>query len=200
MLVSRPETKENDSWFFKNVHKAFPFAGGLIFYDQAQQFVSRKSVNIKWVQWLNPVFLLAIFYNTMIHLLQANITQTITSANNAESYLPVALQLVFAVGLVVLLTLVTHLLGPKRKTADKLASFTSGIASHGEARQPMAIKYFLVAILFVLFDVEVIFFYPYAVNFRGLGWDGFWAVLMFVGFFLCGFYYIVKKGALEWED
>ena len=144
--------------------------------------------------------MLAIFYNTMIHLLQANITQTVTAASNAESYLPVALQLVFAVGLIVLLTVVTHLLGPKRKTTDKLAGFTSGIATHGEARQPTAIKYFLVAILFVLFDVEVIFFYPYAVNFRALGWDGFWAVLMFVTFFLCGFYYILKKGALEWEE
>ena len=71
---------------------------------------------------------------------------------------------------------------------------------HGEARQPTAVKYFLVAILFVLFDVEVIFFYPYAVNFRELGWNGFWAVFMFVSFFLCGFYYILKKGALEWED
>lgn len=64
----------------------------------------------------------------------------------------------------------------------------------------MAIKYFLVAILFVLFDVEVIFFYPYAVNLKALGWQGFLAVLMFVGFFLCGFIYIVKKGALKWED
>jgi hypothetical protein len=62
------------------------------------------------------------------------------------------------------------------------------------------LKYFLVAILFVLFDVEVIFFYPYAVNFKALGWSGFWAVLMFVGFFLCGFIYIIKKGALKWED
>jgi NADH-quinone oxidoreductase subunit A len=64
----------------------------------------------------------------------------------------------------------------------------------------MAIKYFLVAILFVLFDVEVIFFYPYAVNFRELGQEGFFAVIMFVAFFLCGFIYIVKKGALDWED
>jgi NADH-quinone oxidoreductase subunit A len=64
----------------------------------------------------------------------------------------------------------------------------------------MAIKYFLVAILFVLFDVEVIFFYPYAVNFKALGWDGFLAVLMFIGFFLAGFIYIIKKGALHWED
>jgi NADH-quinone oxidoreductase subunit A len=95
---------------------------------------------------------------------------------------------------------VPHWIGPKRKTADKLATFTSGIETHGDARHPMAIKYFLVAILFVLFDVEVIFFYPYAVNFKQLGWEGFFAVLMFVAFFLCGFIYIIKKGALKWED
>ena len=64
----------------------------------------------------------------------------------------------------------------------------------------MAIKYFLVAILFVLFDVEVIFFYPYAINFKELGWNGFLAVLMFVSFFLIGFTYIIKKGALKWEE
>ncbi|MEI6946776.1 NADH-quinone oxidoreductase subunit A [Paraflavisolibacter sp. H34] len=136
----------------------------------------------------------------MFHLLQAQVATAVTHTDTAGSYLPVALQLLFAVGLIGLLMGVTHLLGPKRNTSDKLQTFTSGIESHGEARQPMAIKYFLVAILFVLFDVEVIFFYPYAVNFRGLGWSGFWAVLMFVGFFLCGFIYIVKKGALTWED
>jgi NADH-quinone oxidoreductase subunit A len=64
----------------------------------------------------------------------------------------------------------------------------------------MAIKYFLVAILFVLFDVEVIFFYPYAVNFKSLGWSGFLEVVLFVAFFLVGFIYIIKKGALQWED
>ena len=130
----------------------------------------------------------------MIYLLQTS------TAGSSADYLPLALQIGFAVGLIVLLVVVTHLLGPKRRTADKLQTFTSGIASHGDARQPMAIKYFLTAILFVLFDVEVIFFYPYAVNFRELGWPGFWAVLMFVGFFTCGFIYIVKKGALRWED
>jgi NADH-quinone oxidoreductase subunit A len=131
----------------------------------------------------------------MMHLLQTNI-----SSSNAASYLPVGIQVIFAVGLVVLLMVLTHLLGPKRKTTDKLQTFASGIETHGDARQPMAIKYFLTAILFVLFDVEVIFFYPYAVNFKGLGWNGFWAVIMFVGFFLCGFIYIIKKGALKWED
>jgi NADH-quinone oxidoreductase subunit A len=131
----------------------------------------------------------------MFHLLQTGLNST-----DAGSYLPVGIQILIAVGLVAFLMFATHMLGPKRKTTDKLQNFASGIESHGDARQPMAIKYFLTAILFVLFDVEVIFFYPYAVNFRELGWNGFWAVLMFVGFFLCGFTYIIKKGALKWED
>jgi NADH-quinone oxidoreductase subunit A len=131
----------------------------------------------------------------MIHLLQTHLNTA-----DAGSYLPVGIQVAIAVGLVAFLMFVTHMLGPKRKTSDKLQTFASGIDTHGDARQPMAIKYFLTAILFVLFDVEVIFFYPYAVNFKDLGWSGFWAVLMFVGFFLCGFVYIIKKGALTWED
>ena len=119
---------------------------------------------------------------------------------SAASYLPIGLQLIFAAGFVASMIGMSALVGPKRATKDKLETFTSGIPTHGDARQPMAIKYFLVAILFVLFDVEVIFFYPYAVNFRGLGWAGFVEVLMFVGFFLIGFIYIIKKGALTWED
>jgi NADH-quinone oxidoreductase subunit A len=132
------------------------------------------------------------------YLLKTNIP--ITDTNNAASYLPIAIQLIFAVIFIGAMMAVTHWLGPKRKTSDKLENFASGIESHGDARQPMAIKYFLVAILFVLFDVEVIFFYPYAINFRELGWAGFGAVLMFVAFFLAGFFYIIKKGALTWED
>src|SRR6476619_7344693 len=124
----------------------------------------------------------------------------VTSPNDAGSYLPIGIQLIVAVGLIALLMVVTHLLGPKRKTSDKLQTFASGIESHGDARQPMAIKYFLTAILFVLFDVEVIFFSPYAVNFKELGWKGFIEILLFVGFFLAGFIYIIKRGALKWED
>jgi NADH-quinone oxidoreductase subunit A len=132
--------------------------------------------------------------NLMQFLLSANET------NSATNYLPIAIQIIFAGGFVAFMILVSSLLGPKRKTEDKLATFTSGIESHGDARSPMAIKYFLVAILFVLFDVEVIFFYPYAVNFKSLGWDGFLEVVLFVAFFLVGFIYIIKKGALKWED
>jgi NADH-quinone oxidoreductase subunit A len=132
--------------------------------------------------------------NSVIYLLD-----TIATGNSSD-YAPIGIQLIFAAGFVATMMVATHLVGPKRKTADKLANFASGIESHGNARHPLAIKYFLVAILFVLFDVEVIFFYPYAVNFKLLGWHGFNEVVLFVAFFLVGFIYIIKKGALIWED
>jgi NADH-quinone oxidoreductase subunit A len=126
--------------------------------------------------------------------------------NGTMNYLPIVLQIIFAVGFVATMIIASSRFGPKRKTADKLQNFESGIEIQGNARQPMAIKYFLIAILFVLFDVEVIFFYPYAVNFRdfaadpAMGWKTFLAVLMFVGCFLAGFIYIFKKGAMKWEE
>jgi len=124
----------------------------------------------------------------------------VSNINSSANYLPIGIQLIFAIGFIGTMMGLTHWFGPKRNSAEKLQNFESGIEIKGNARQPMAIKYFLVAILFVLFDVEVIFFYPYAVNFRSLGWHGFSAVLMFVGLFLAGFIYILKKGALDWED
>ena len=124
----------------------------------------------------------------------------VNNVNSASNYLPIGLQLLFAIGFIATMMGMTHYFGPKRNTVDKLQNFESGIEIKGNARQPMAIKYFLVAILFVLFDVEVIFFYPYAVNFRALGWNGFGAVVMFVALFITGFIYIIKKGALDWED
>jgi NADH-quinone oxidoreductase subunit A len=123
-----------------------------------------------------------------------------TDVNNAANYLPIALQMLFAIGLIATIIIGSNALGPKRATSDKLQNFESGIQIRGNARQPMAVKYFLVAILFVLFDVEVIFFYPYAVNFRELKWEGFIAVLMFVSLFIAGLVYIFKKGALKWEE
>ncbi len=124
----------------------------------------------------------------------------VNNLNSTSNYLPIGLQLFFAIGFIATMMGLTHFFGPKRKGTDKLQNFESGIEIKGNARQPMAIKYFLVAILFVLFDVEVIFFYPYAVNFRALGWNGFLAVAMFVALFISGFIYIIKKGALDWED
>jgi len=114
-------------------------------------------------------------------------------------FLPIALMFLVAGGFVVTTLWVTHLLGPKRKSKIKTDTFECGIESQGNARIPFSIKYFLVAILFVLFDVEVIFMYPWAVNFKQLGLIGFLEMLTFVAFLLVGFYYILKKGALKWE-
>jgi len=135
-----------------------------------------------------------------LYFLQVQANNTVNNLNSSADYFPIGIQMIFAVLFVAGMILMSHFVGPKRNTADKLQTFESGIEQKGNARQPMAIKYFLVAILFVLFDVEVIFFYPYAVNFRELGWNGFLAVVLFVGFFLCGFVYIIKKHALNWED
>jgi NADH-quinone oxidoreductase subunit A len=115
------------------------------------------------------------------------------------SYLPIIFQILVALGFVVFTMTITHLVGPKRKTADKLVAFESGIKSIGNARQPFSIKYFLVAILFVLFDVEVIFMYPWAVNFREFGMNGLIEMFIFMGTLLLGFIYIIKKGALDWD-
>jgi NADH-quinone oxidoreductase subunit A len=116
-----------------------------------------------------------------------------------NQYLPIVMMFFVALGFVVTVMVLTHLLGPKRKTKIKLESFECGIESKGNARIPFSIKYFLVAILFVLFDVEVIFMYPWAVNLKQLGTVGFIEMASFLGFLLLGFFYILRKGALKWE-
>src|SRR4051812_3710376 len=121
-----------------------------------------------------------------------------TTSHTAE-YLPILIQFVVAAGFVGTTMVATHFLGPKRKSKIKLDTFECGIESHGNARIPFSIKYFLVAILFVLFDVEVIFMYPWAVNFKALGVNGLLEMLLFMGLLLTGFFYIIRKGALKWE-
>jgi NADH-quinone oxidoreductase subunit A len=115
------------------------------------------------------------------------------------NFLPIIFQMIVAVGFVVTTMFFTHKLGPKRVTSDKLTPFESGIEVIGNARTPMSIKYFLVAILFVLFDVEVIFMYPWAVNFKELGQQGMIEMFIFMATLLLGFIYVIKKGALDWD-
>lgn len=115
-------------------------------------------------------------------------------------YLPVLLMFVVALGFVITTMLASHWLGPKRKTKIKLDSFECGVEGEGNARVPFAIKYFLVAILFVLFDIEVIFMYPWAVNFKDLGMSGAIEVFSFILLLLIGFYYMLSKKALKWEE
>ncbi len=119
------------------------------------------------------------------------------------NYLPIAIQALVALGFVTVTLISSWILGPKFKSKNKLEAFESGIESVGNARTQFSIKYFLVATLFVLFDVEVIFFYPWAVNFREfseyMGYNGFLRMLLFMSTFVIGFIYVIKKKALDWE-
>ena len=123
--------------------------------------------------------------------------------NGPDNYFPIIIQAIVALGFVAMVLVLTHLLGPKLRAKNKDSNFECGIESKGDARFPVSVKYFMTAILFVLFDVEVIFFYPYAVNFKELvmasGIKIFLEMLAFIGFFVVGFVYIIKRGALKWE-
>ena len=119
-----------------------------------------------------------------------------------SDYIPILVHSVVAIGFVAITMTLTHYIGGKRKKIHYLRkdeNFECGIEVKGNARFPFSVQYFLIAILFVLFDVEIIFFYPWAINFRDFGWDGFWDMLVFLGLLLFGFYYIIKKGAFEWN-
>ncbi len=120
--------------------------------------------------------------------------------NTPFDYLPIFIMFTIAVGFAAVSLWATHVLGPKRKTKVKLESFECGIEGQGNARVPFSIKYFLVAILFVLFDIEVIFMYPWATNFKELGMLGVIEVFSFIALLLVGFYYMLAKKALKWED
>lgn len=114
-------------------------------------------------------------------------------------YLPIAIMALVALGFVVTTMAATHWLGPRRKSKIKEDTFECGIEVQGNARSQFSIKYFLVAILFVLFDVEVIFMYPWAVNFKELGLFGLIEMFTFMGLMIVGLIFIIRRGALTWE-
>lgn len=117
----------------------------------------------------------------------------------AEQYVPVLIM--FALGLVVVaaMILLGRLLGPHNRTATKLETFECGNPASGTAWRRFSVKFYMTAILFIIFDVEVVFMYPWAVRFRELGWFGFAEMLFFIGILTIGLLYVWRKGALEWE-
>ena len=121
------------------------------------------------------------------------------STTHLWDYFPIVIMALIALGFVVTVMVLTHSVGPKRRVKIKEEAFECGIESIGDARTPISVKYFLVAILFVLFDIEIVFMYPWAVNFKELSWTGFYDMLVFMGLLLAGFVYVIKKGILKWE-
>ncbi|MDK9699503.1 MAG: NADH-quinone oxidoreductase subunit A [bacterium] len=114
-------------------------------------------------------------------------------------YLPVIVQLLLAGGFAAFALVATHILGPKVHNAIKDDTYECGVDYKGNARFQFAIKFYLIAVLFVLFDIEVVFLYPWAINLRALGWNGFWAMMIFLGVLTLGLVFAWRKGALEWE-
>jgi NADH-quinone oxidoreductase subunit A len=115
-------------------------------------------------------------------------------------YLPLAVVLLLAGGMAMLIPQITTRLGPKRPSAIKSTTFEAGSESSGTARQRFAVKFYVVALLFIVFDVEAVFLYPWAVNFQALGWFGYVEMLIFAATLVVGLIYIWKKGALDWES
>jgi NADH-quinone oxidoreductase subunit A len=116
-----------------------------------------------------------------------------------ETYFPVLLQALLAMALAAGLLTASRLLGKRVRNKIKDMPYESGIVPTGDARQRFSVKFYLVAMLFILFDIEAIFLYPWAVVFRDLRMAGFVEMLIFVVLILSGFFYIWKKGALDWS-
>lgn len=116
-----------------------------------------------------------------------------------DSYLPIAVVLLLAGVMAAAIPAIAALLGPKRPSAIKAETFECGSESIGSARQRFAVKFYVVALLFIVFDVEAVFLYPWAVNFQALGWFGYAEMAIFAATLLVGLAYVWKKGALNWE-
>lgn len=119
-------------------------------------------------------------------------------------YLPLAILFAFAVGLAFIVVALGHLFGPKRNTQRKAAPYESGMQPIGPGTRRISVRFYLIAVLFILFDIEVVFFLPWAVilsKFNQQGWGPFALVEMvvFILILLVGYFYAWKKGALEWE-
>jgi len=116
-----------------------------------------------------------------------------------SDYIPILIILVLSILLVGVLLSVSHLLGPRRNTGRKLTPYECGVPSLGDARGRFASKYYLIAALFILFDVEIVFLFAWAVVFKKLGLIAFIEIVVFFIVILGGYFYVLKKGALEWE-
>lgn len=114
-------------------------------------------------------------------------------------YLPIAVLLAVAIGLAFIVIIIGHAFGPKRPTVRKGEPYESGMRTIGPSMRRLPVRFYLIAVLFILFDIEVIFFLPWAVTFQQLGAFAFVQMLIFIGILLVGYIWVWKKGALEWE-
>jgi NADH-quinone oxidoreductase subunit A len=115
-----------------------------------------------------------------------------------QSYLPILIFIIIGCALGCIAPILGYLISPKRPNPEKLSTYECGFEPFGDARMPFDVRFYLVAILFIIFDLETAFLVPWAVVFRSLGWFGMASMGIFLGILVVGFIYEWKKGALEW--
>jgi len=117
-----------------------------------------------------------------------------------QGWLSILIMIALGAGFALVAIVLSGLLGPKKPTPEKLAPYECGMPPVGDARERQSVKFYLVAMIFLLFDIEVAFLYPWAVAVRDLGWPGFAQVVLFTLLLLAGYVYVWRKGALDWGN
>ena len=115
-----------------------------------------------------------------------------------QGWLSILIMIALGAGFAAVAIGLSSLLGPSRPTPEKLAPYECGMPAVGDARERQSVKFYLVAMIFLLFDIEVAFIYPWARALRDLGWGGFVQVVLFMSLLLAGYVYVWRKGALDW--
>jgi NADH-quinone oxidoreductase subunit A len=121
------------------------------------------------------------------------------TGNIAQSYAPLLLHILVAMGIAGAIVVASTLIGRRPPSRAKGMPYECGVQPTGDAREPFSVKFYLVAMIFILFDVEAVFLYPWAYVFRDLRWFGFFEMLIYIGVLLAGYVYLWKKGALDWS-
>ena len=116
-----------------------------------------------------------------------------------SAYLPIVIFIALSAAIGLALLVAPFLIAIKRPDPEKVSAYECGFAPFDDARMRFDIRYYLVAILFIIFDLEVAFLFPWAMAFRDVGWFGFWSMAVFLGVLTIGFIYEWRKGALEWD-
>lgn len=119
--------------------------------------------------------------------------------NVAQSYAPLLIHFLIAMALAGVILLLSVAVGRHLPNRTKMQPYECGVTPTGDARQPFTVKFYLVAMVFILFDVEAVFLYPWAYVYRDLGWFGFIEMLVYIAILLAGYVYLWKKGALDWN-
>lgn len=121
------------------------------------------------------------------------------SSEFLAGYLPIMIFLAIAIGLAVIIVVASYIVAKQRPDSEKVSAYECGFEAFDDARSKFDVRFYLVAILFIIFDLEVAFLFPWAVSLGDIGLFGFWSMVVFLGILTIGFIYEWKKGALEWE-